>query len=275
MRSKERLTITLSRDLLEQVDGLIDKETIRNRSHAIETLIRKSLKAKVTHAVILAGGGRQTDAIPALTRVDGQRLIHITLNHIASFGIRSFIILAGSHQPEFQATAGNGEELGVNIRYIAEGEPLGTAGALKAAEKYLVDGPFLVVNGDVLTTINITDFIDFFDREQTLASIAVKPRSAERHFGQVMLQGNRITDFYEQGNNQGVQVVNTGVYLMSPKVLSMIEGGRPAGLETSIFPRLAQMGELSAFFFQGVWFDISTAKDQRLAQLRWSEERSR
>jgi NDP-sugar pyrophosphorylase family protein len=263
----------LPKPLLRQVDNLVDGQVIRNRSHAIETLIRKSLKPIVNTAVILTGGPAENGEPPALTPINGQRLIFITLNHLAQFGIRDFVFLAGRHQGDIKRAVGDGSDLGLRIQFVGENRMLGTAGALKLAEALLTDNPFLVVHGDILTDINLSDFINFHEQEGRLATIAVKPRNAEREYGQVMLQGNRITDFYANGQEQGVSVINTGIYIMSPKVLSLIEDSRPVKLETEIFPKLANMGELSAFFFQGIWFDISSEEKRRLARERWHQHR--
>jgi mannose-1-phosphate guanylyltransferase/phosphomannomutase len=273
MRSKARLTITLPRQLLVQVDDLVDGQTIRNRSHAIELLIRRSMKPAINTAVILTGGPANSGDTPALTPINGQRLIFITLNHLAQYGIREFVLLAGKYQGAIQEAVGDGRDLGLQIHFVPESRPLGTAGALKLAEDRLADHPFLVVHGDILTDINLSDFINFHEQEGRLATIAVKPRSAEREYGQVMLQGNRITDFFADGQEQGVSVINTGIYLMSPKVLSLIDGSGPVKLETEIFPKLANMGELNAFFFQGMWFDISSQERLRLARERWRQQR--
>jgi hypothetical protein len=74
-RLKSRLTITLSPDVLEQLDRLIDGKTLRNRSQAIETLLRGSLRPSVSTAVILAGGDQESEMVPALLPVGGQALI--------------------------------------------------------------------------------------------------------------------------------------------------------------------------------------------------------
>lgn len=273
MRSKARLTITLSRELLEQLDRMIDREAVRNRSHAIEMLIRQSLTPTVPTAVILAGGESKGVEIPALANMQGRKLIHIIVHHLLDFGISSFVILAGKHRAQFEAVVGRGRDIGASITYISEENPLGTAGVLKEAEPYLPDAPFLVVHGDILTDINITDFINFHRDENRLATIAVKPRNAERKYGKVMLQGNKITHFFEKDQSEGISIVNTGVYLFNPDVLSLIEKGKPAKLESDVFPKLAEMGELSAFLFQGIWFDISTPENYRLAQERWKDKR--
>ena len=273
MRKKARLTITLSRDLLRQIDGMVDQRTIRSRSHAIETLLRRSLAPAVSTAVILAGGAGKGETLPPLARIDEQPLIRLQMEHLQGYGIRTFIILAGPHEEAIRREVGTFNEAGIDVVYVPEAEPLGTAGALKLAEPHLNGAPFfLVLHGDVLTDIDVAGFVAFQQKENTLAGMAVKPRQAERTYGKVLLQGNRITDFLEQGQEESVSIVNTGVYLLRPDVLTLLEKRQPAQLETEIFPRLANMGELSAFFFQGIWFDISSAESYRLAQERWRQK---
>lgn len=151
---------------------------------------------------------------------------------------------------------------------------MGTAGALKAAEGYLLDQPFLVFHADILTDINIADFVKFHSSQNKLATIAVKPRQAESDYGKVMLEGSEITDFIPESQDQGISIVNTGVYLFEPEVLSLIGSGTTTRLETDVFPKLAKMGELSAFLFQGIWFDISRSSNYESAQIRWQQKGS-
>lgn len=272
MRKKARLTITLSRDLLRQIDRMVDERTVRSRSHAIESLLRQSLTPAVSTAVILAGGSPKGKTLPALAPIDGQPLIRQQVEHLQSYGVRTVLILAGPHEPAIRRELGEGTP-GLRVIYVPETESLGTAGALKLAEPHLQGLPlFLVLHGDVLTDIDIADFVAFQQKENRLASIAVKPRQAERNLGKVLLQGNRITDFLQAGPDQSISIVNTGVYLLRPDVLSLIEAHHAAKLETEIFPRLASMGELSAFLFQGIWFDISSPAKYHLAQERWRQK---
>lgn len=272
MRRKTRLTITLTPDLLRQVDQLIDKRTIRSRSHAIEVLLRQSLTPVVETAVLLAGGHGEGDEIPALSRIRGEPLISRTIQHLLGAGIRSFVVLAGEHESAIRSVVGEGRRLGTRIDYVREDRPLGTAGALKLAEPLLGGGSFLLVHADVLTNIDIESFINFHMRENTLATIAVKPRQSERQYGKVLLEGNRIIDFIEEGDNQGISIVNTGVYLFRPEVLNLIASDGPSHLETDVFPRLAGMRELGAFLFQGIWFDVSTPENRGLAEARWRQD---
>lgn len=269
MRSKARLTITLAKDLLQQVDDMVDGKSIRNRSHAIEMLVRDSLTPRVTTAVILAGGERQTQAIPALLRVGDRPLIFITLDHLIRYGIKTVYILANKGGPDLESLVGDGHLIGAKIHHIHEEKPLGTAGAVKAVESRLPSEPFVVIHGDILTSIDLAKFIEFHKRENTLATIAVKPRDAERKYGKVLLQGNRITDFSQTNQSEGISIVNTGVYLLQPESLRLINGKKPVFFETDFFPKLAALNQLSAFVFQGVWFDVSDPESYASAQERW------
>jgi len=117
MRSKARLTITLPKDLLKQVDRQIDGHSIRNRSHAVETLIRRSLTPVVTTAAILAGGNYQEGDNPALKPIQDRRLIHITVNHLLDYGIRHLVILAGKQEESVRSALGDGTGTGLTIQY--------------------------------------------------------------------------------------------------------------------------------------------------------------
>lgn len=266
---KVRLTVTLSPDLVASLDRMIDRRTIRSRSHAVEVLLRRSLEPEVATAVLLAGGEEQGEKPAALAAIHGEPLIRLTVRRLAEFGVRRFVVLAGPYEEEVRSVLGAGEGEGVEVRYVREERPLGTAGALKRAERWLADGPFLVIHGDVLTDIDVAALVDFHRDEGTLATVAVKPRRAGPHLGKVMVQGSRITEFSDPGPVREVGIVNTGIYLFQPEVLGLIEPDRPSRLETDVFPRLARLGELSAFFFRGVWFDVRGPERHRRAEERW------
>jgi NDP-sugar pyrophosphorylase family protein len=161
--------------------------------------------------------------------------------------------------------------MGAEIHHVYEEEPLGTAGAVRAMESQLPREPFIVIHGDILTSIDLAEFIKFHKQEDTLATIAVKPRNAERKYGKVLMQGNRITDFSQTNQSEGISIVNTGVYLLQPESLRLIDSGKPVFFETDFFPKLAALNQLSAFVFQGVWFDISDPESYASAQARWDD----
>ena len=269
MRTKARLTITLAKDILRQIDRTVDGKLIRNRSHAIETILRESLLTKVSTAVILAGGGKSESAIPPLLTISQKPLIFILLDHLIAYGIKRVYLLAGQNRPYLEKLMSERDVQGASVYYADEKVPLGTAGAVKAIEAELDDEPFIVIHGDVLTNINLAQFIEFHKHENTLATIAVKPRDAERRYGKVLLQGNKITEFSDTNHSEGISIVNTGVYLLNPECLRLIDRGKPSSFEQDLFPKLIALNELSAFLFQGIWFDVSDPDSYRTAQLRW------
>lgn len=271
MRNKSRLTITLSKDILDRVDGLVDHKSIRNRSHAIEHLLSQSLTPTVKSAVILTGGKHALQQ-PLLKTIGRGTLCTVIVNHLKKFGIKHLVICPGRSADYLQAKYQTGQTLGVTIDYSLEPRPLGTAGAIKQAQQYLDNNPFLVIHGDILTTLNLQDFIDFHFHENTLATIAVKPRLGEKKYGQVFMQGNKISRFLDTSNDRGISIINTGLYVLKPQMLDNIQPNTTTTLETDIFPKLAESGELSAFIFQGLWYNISTQAQYQEAVKRWRQE---
>lgn len=257
MKTKTRLTITLSHDLLVKVDALIDGHTIRNRSHAIESLVKQGLSSQVHTAVILAGGKHSNGEIPGLKKINNRPLLAVTLEHLKNFGVTHIIICAGANESALKSEFGNGSKLGVTITYSQEKKQLGTAGALKNAAKYLGDESFLVINDTTLTNLNLDDLFEFQRQEDTIATICVKPRMSEPKYGQAFLHGNKIIKFMDSSENQGISIVNIGLYVLKPEILDLIPKDTYINLETDIFPKLALEKELSAFVFQGSWFDAS------------------
>jgi mannose-1-phosphate guanylyltransferase/phosphomannomutase len=269
MRSKSRLTITLSKDLLDQIDQTIDGKIVRNRSHAIEVLLEESLRPRVSTSVILAGGAHAENPPPPLRPVGSKPLLSNTLDLLKRHGIKVVYILSGNVPHVLREAVGETNHHGMVLQYVYEGKPLGTAGAVLAIAGELSSDPFLVIHGDVLTNINLSELIAFHKHENTLATIAVKPREAERKYGKVMLQGNRITEFLGKEVSEGMSIVNTGVYVIHPDALRLVHGKPPRYFEAHLFPRLAEIGELSAFMFQGIWFDISQEDSYQQALARW------
>lgn len=138
---KQRLTITLSESILKKVDKYIDGVQIRNRSHAIESLLENSFSPSIDTAVILAGGRKATH-IPALKKIGERTVLAITFEKLRDCGIDRIIICAGTVTSSIKKEFGDGSALGITLLYSHEPEEMGTAGALKLAENLLVKIPF-------------------------------------------------------------------------------------------------------------------------------------
>lgn len=268
---KTRLTITLPPDLLSTIDSIVDKKTIRNRSHAIEHLVRQSLGAQISTAVILGGGKLKGKENPLLKMIGDKQLFFHQLDHLKKFGIKHIILCLHKSDKALQSTFGDGTSQGIKIDYSWEDAKLGTAGALKQAAKlWSNQSAVVVLHGDVLTTIALDELIAFHEAEGAEATLAVKPRIGKRELGQVYLQGSRVTTFAKNGVESEISIINTGVYIISQEAINSIPHKQQAFLEMDVFPKLAQENKLRAFIFQGIWYDISTEDQYLQAQKRWS-----
>lgn len=266
MRKKSRLTITLPKDLLSKIDSNIDGSNIRNRSHAIESLIRHSLKNPIETAIILAGGSSPKKT-PTLKLINGKPAIINTINLIIKSGINNILICGGSFNQQIKNTLKNFPLENVKIKYISENKLLGTGGAIKKAQNYISGENFLVIHGDIVTELNLNTFISFHTQENTIATIAVKPRKMEKSYGKVLIEGNQITDFFDKSETKGIDMINAGIYLFKSSIFSYISSGK-SKLETDTFPLLAKQEQLTAYIFQGMWYDISDQKNYQSALSR-------
>lgn len=273
---RDRLTITLRKDILKKVDSIIDGTSIRNRSHAIETLITRSIAPKIDTAVILAGGEGiklrpLTYEIPKpLIPVLGKPLVEYTIEHLKKAGIRNIIFAIGHLGDKIKEYFGDGSSYGVRISYSEERKRLGTAGALRNAAS-LLHGSFILIHGDILTKINIFDLLEFHKQQNVTATMALTTNPEIETHGNVRLEGAKILEFLEKpkkGNNLSL-LINSGIYVLEPSIFSYIPKKGISFLEEDIFPILADKGQLAGFSFSGSWFDITTAKSYELALKKW------
>ncbi|TSC52832.1 MAG: Nucleotidyl transferase [Parcubacteria group bacterium LiPW_72] len=264
--SRERLTITLSKRLIDLLDDFIDGEKIRNRSHAIEYLLSKMLAPKVSRAIILAGGqGLKmrpfTYEMPkCLIPVCGKPLLEHTLDLLKKYEIRDIVITIGHLGEKVRNHFGDGSRFGVKITYADQGEGFrGTGGALKVARN-LVENPFLLFYGDVLANIDLNDLIDFHKSHGKTMTMALTSVEDSSVWGVVQLHGTQIRDFVEKPkqSQQLSRLINAGIYVVEPKIFDYFPRKNIFRLEEDVFPKLAQSDELYGYPFEGQWFDIGT-----------------
>jgi len=276
MKNKTRITITLDQDLLNKIDSLVDKEKIRNRSHAIESLIIKTLKPKISQAVILAAGKGVrwrplTYEIPkALIPIKGKPILEHTINYLRDYNIRNIFVVVGSLGEKIKAYFGNGERFGVNITYIEDKKEKGTAPALKAVKNFIKKEPFLFWYIDEIADININDLISFHVNHKALGTVALSSVSDPIGLGAVKLQGPKITEFLEKPSRKKIEsyVVNAGIFIFQPEVFNYINN-KILSLEKEVFPKIAEEKKLYGYLFSGKWFDIGTPKIYAQALKGW------
>jgi mannose-1-phosphate guanylyltransferase len=274
---KERITITIEEDMLTAIDAQVDGTVIKNRSHAIELNLSKALQRKqITQAVILAGGPYELTIdrkqIPTtMLEVNGRTILEHNILMLKKQGIKKFIIAVGHKRDIIKKYLGDGSKLGIDIQYIEEEVPLGTAGALKEAAKYIT-GTFLVCNGDELKNIDIKEMYEYHRKQGTLATIAVTTTMNPKDYGVVILNGNRVYSFVEKPkDNIPTNLINAGLYIFEPEVINEAPEGF-GRLEEDVFPKLANREECSGYVFYGEWQDVRSEEALAHAIKTWNND---
>jgi mannose-1-phosphate guanylyltransferase len=216
-------------------------------------------------AVILVGGEgtrmrplTQTVPKPVMTLVD-RPLIVFMLEWLRDHGVDDVVLCCGFLPTAVEAALGDGSSLGLRIRCIAEPEPLGTGGALKFAEASL-DERFLMLNGDVLTDLDLTGQIAQHERTGATATLALVGVDDPTAYGLVRMTPDRaVTEFVEKPGPDEVDtnLISAGAYVLERSVLERIPAGRNVSIEREVWPQLVGHG-LHGYPCDAYWLDVGT-----------------
>ena len=202
-------------------------------------------------AVVMAGGeGTRLRPMTAnqpkpLLPVVNQPIMEHVLRLLRRHGFTETVVTVQFLASLVRNYFGDGEEFGMSLSYATEETPLGTAGSVKNAEDALRDEPFLVISGDALTDIDLTDMIAFHQDNGALVTIALKRVPDPLEFGIVIADDDgRIERFLEKPTWGQVfsDTVNTGIYVMEPEVLDHVAAGESVDWSGDVFPKLLADG---------------------------------
>ncbi len=216
-------------------------------------------------ALILAGGEgtrlrplTSTVPKPVVPLVD-RPFIAFMLDWLRSHGVDDVVMSCGHLASGVRSVLGDGSAVGVRLRYLEEPRPLGTGGALKFAEDML-DEQFLMLNGDVLTDIDVTAQLAAHASSGARATLALYPVEDPSAYGLVRLNGDgSVREFVEKPAPDQIDTnnISAGVYVLERSVLSLLAHGEPASIERDVFPELVDDG-LYGHVAHGYWKDIGT-----------------
>jgi mannose-1-phosphate guanylyltransferase len=219
-------------------------------------------------AVVLVGGEGTRLRPLTLTRpkqmlpIGGRPMIERVLEWLSGHGIDEAVLSLGYRPDAFLKAYPEGESCGVRLRYAVEDSPLDTAGAIRfAALEDGVDSTFVVVNGDVLTDLDVTALVGFHRDRGAEATIALTPVEDPSAFGVVPTdEDGRVIAFIEKPRREEAptNLINAGTYVLEPSVLDRIPGGRRVSIERETFPALVAEGRLYALGSTSRWLDAGT-----------------
>lgn len=220
-------------------------------------------------AVALIGGkGTRlypiTQTVPkSLVPLRNRPYIQYLVDALGSAGMDSAVFSMGYLPGAIQRYFAGQDLDGFTIDYVVEQEPLGTAGGIKNVEDHLDGGPFLALNGDILTGIDLREVLEAHMDSGALATITLTAVDDPSAYGLVEVDHRmRVKRFVEKPSSDEISgsLINAGIYVLEREVLNMIPRGREVSIEREIFPRLQSMGRLQAFVSSAYWRDIGTSR---------------
>jgi dTDP-glucose pyrophosphorylase len=219
-------------------------------------------------AVIMAGGfGTRlrplTEGLPKpMLPVGDKPLMELVVEQLRVAGIHR-VNVSTHYKPEaITSHFGDGERFGVEIRYVEEEDPLGTAGAIRLLDPS--DEPLLVINGDILTRVDFRAMLDFHREQNAEMTVAVRQHEFRVPYGVVETNGVEIIGIEEKPLIR--HFINAGIYLLSPDACLSIPAGQPFDMTDLITKLLAETRLVASFPIHEYWLDIGEHADYQQAQ---------
>lgn len=189
-------------------------------------------------------------------------MIERVLEWLAGHGVDEAVLSLGYRPDAFMKAYPEGEAAGVRLHYAVEDAPLDTAGAIRfAALEGGIDETFVVVNGDVLTDLDVSSLVHFHRDRGAEATIALTPVEDPSRYGVVVTdEEGRVAEFIEKpaASEAPSNLINAGTYILEPQVLERIQGGQRVSVERETFPALVADGGLYALGSDARWLDAGT-----------------
>jgi dTDP-glucose pyrophosphorylase len=221
-------------------------------------------KLRMNRVVVMAGGKGirllpLTENTPKpMVLVAGKPILEHILESLIQQGFSAFTICTNYLGELIKEYFGNGADWGIDIDYLDEVSPLGTAGSIRNLQK-IGNLPFIVINSDIISGINMGDLIDFHVENKAVATMAIRPYEMQIPYGVVETEGVDIVSITEKPlyRNQ----VSTGVYVFEPNVVKLMPSSDVLQMPM-LFDHLRISGHRTlAFHFQDRWVDVGTPED--------------
>ena len=257
MPLRNRISITLRKDLLQQIDYAIQQGDAQNRSNAIEqVLMEKFGNAHARRAVILGGGsGVDVDGVRTsvlLATVDGKVLIDRHIERLKAVGVEEIILSVGAFGDAVRSVVGDGSRYDISIVYFERDH--GTASVLRKARSLLKE-TFIMLNGHIIIDdVDFEDMILAHKNMRALCTIGLTTIAQPGNYGQVKMRGSHVVQYVEKpGDKESIShIINAGIYIIEPAVCALVRPDE-ASIEQNIFPLLTRKGMLQGYLLDTPW----------------------
>jgi NDP-sugar pyrophosphorylase family protein len=219
---------------------------------------------------VIQAGGKGTRLRPytlvlpkPLMPVGDLPVIEVLLKWLRRWGFKKAWITTGHLGNLIHALCGDGCQWGMDIEYNQEPDPRGTIGPLRLIKSQLKE-TFLTVNGDLISDLNLQDFINYHRKHGGPITVAVAEKDVKVDLGVLQAENGRMIGFQEKPSMKFK--VSMGIYCMEPEILNLIPDGVPFGFDDLMHEMLGQNIPVHLYYHHGLWLDIGREEDFRNAQ---------
>ncbi|MBN8238597.1 nucleotidyltransferase family protein [Marinobacter hydrocarbonoclasticus] len=265
--SKDKILAVMEDLELLQIP-LLDSE---GRVVGLETLHGLMERRTVENPVFLMAGGFGTRLKPLtnecpkpLLKVGDKPILELILESLAKAGFYRFFISTHYLPEMIREYFGDGSQWGVNIKYVHEEKPLGTGGALGLLPKDEIDRPLIMMNGDLLTTVNYRGLLDFHLAHDSVATMCVREYKHKVPYGVVQTDGTFIQSMEEKPVQKCF--INAGIYVVAPELVQSVGAGQRIDMPSLLEKQISLDQRVAMFPVHEYWLDIGKMDDFRKAQ---------
>ena len=225
------------------------------------------------NSVLLMAGGRGQRLMPLtencpkpLIKINGKPMLEIILEKCIKSGLRNFYISVHYLSDQIINYFGNGEKWGISISYLHEEKPMGTAGALSLLPKK-INHPLLIMNGDILTKINIPQFLEFHENNSADITIAGSEHYYKSPYGVVEVDGINFKSIIEKPTFKNF--INAGIYIINPSIIKDLNDEEYLDMPDLLNKRLVGNYKKVVYPIHEYWLDIGRIDSLNQAKVEW------
>ena len=246
--AKKRVSLTLEEELVKRIDAEAEINDV-NRSRQVENIIEEYFRNRsIRTAVIFCGG----EELQSMEKWQGKPVLAHIIDNLNLEDIQRVILLAGENREDIEDHFGS-RYRSVNLEYVSEDEPKGTAAALSKVEGR-INSTFIALNGHVVSDVDLEDMLEVHRDEGSIATMALTTVTDTEQYGVAQLKGRTILGFEEKPSpgEEPSRLINAGTYILEPEIFEMLDED---SLE-DVFEKLAAQKKLSGYIYGGEWKDF-------------------
>lgn len=245
---KKRVSLTLEEELVDRIDSEASGNDL-NRSQQVESLLEDYFNDRAIKTAVVFCGGEEARS---LNNYGGKPVISHIIDNITDTTVENVILLSGKNTEKIDDHFA-GEYRGLSVEVVGEENPSGTARALEKVEDK-ISGTFLVLNGHVLSDVDVDDMLEVHREEKSTATMALTTVNDPSRYGVARLKGRTILGFEEKptSGKEPSRLINAGTYILDKDIFSEIDRD---SIE-EVFEKLSDKRKLSGYIYGGKWKEV-------------------